>query len=231
MFGIRSDALWVSALLLNLMMVFGIRSTVESDKAPLQAAKTQISSLKQELERTQLQTAVLNAQIEDDRAYVVPLIPEVQKKWKQGDPEEYQLRSLASSLKQSTEEIRIERGSSLIAKAKKAFVQERYDETISMLTRLIQMYPSSVHSLEAHYLLAESLFRVKKTEAALLVAESMIRLYPTSELTGFVMIEVGKALEARERPEDAIEVYSSVLNHFEQSQLRQLALVRKRGLE
>lgn len=231
MFGVRSDAVWVSFLLLNVLVVIGLRSTVGHDPTPLRSAQSQIQKLKDLLKQTELREALLSSQIEDDRAFIAPLLPAAQKRFRKGDREDYQLRSLASVITSSGREIRIERASSLLKRAKAAFHSGRLEEASKLLSQILQQYPSSVHSLEAHYLLSESMFRLGQTEAALAVSESMIRFFPTSELTGFALLQVGQALESRERPEDAVEVYNAVLNHFDQQELQRIAVLRKRALE
>lgn len=183
--------------------------------------KSEIAYLKSDLEKEKFKNDLAKFQFNDFKQHVATLVPQAVKSTS-GKPENFQIRSLASVVTESTE-VKFERASSLFEKAKEAFRTKKFTESNKSFTQLIKLYPESVHLIESHFLLAEGQFQSKDFESCLATVETMVAKFPEHDLTGYAMLRLGKVYETQERPEDAADVYQAVLRSYGDAGLKKQA--------
>lgn len=167
-----------------------------------------LKSMKASVERKELQKDLLENQIEDLQAQVFKHLGE--KKLADWGDRQW-MNSLRSPASVPSLEIQSDR---LMATAKKHFAGQNYHETILALKEVIQKYPASKDIIEAHFLMAESLYVSGQTESCLDMVDQMMQRYPESELTGFIMLRMGQILEKKKRKSEADEVYQAIIRGF-----------------
>ena len=99
-------------------------------------------------------------------------------------------------------------------RAKKLFRDKQFGLAARAFVEFIDKNPFSMDINEAFFLLSESYFQMDDYERCLTTVEKMIELFPESELTGYAMIRMGKIYEYQERPEEAVDIYQTVLLTF-----------------
>lgn len=199
---------FILCLTLGLSWASSIFRDHYSDRKDLQA---EISKLHHGEEKQALKQALLENQLEEMRSHVFQTLDQKsslawsEKQWWAG------LRGPASEnpLKPRT--------AGVFANAKKEFRAKNYAASAEKFRKFIDQYPTSADVVEAHFLLAESLFLSGQPEASLDLIDQMMLRYPDSELTGFIMLRMGQIFEGKNRPEDAREVYETILRQFPQS--------------
>lgn len=174
----------------------------------------QIQKLRNELEQNNLQKDLLVDQLIEFKMDVAKILPGILRQSPKGE-KSYPLRSLASLVMAKDEsyykDSKMRR--SLIA-AKDLFANKKYKEAALSLKKFIVDYPFSINIAESFFLLAESYFQMEDYERSLLTIEKMIELFPQDELTGYAMIRMGKIYELQDRPEEAVDIYQTVLQVF-----------------
>ena len=184
--------------------------------APSKNLQKQIAVLEEEKHRAELRSQLAYDQLAEFKSQVAVILPQAEL---QGPSESnYPLRQLASVVA-SGHPLVIERASSAFEKAKSEFREKHFEDTSALLKDLIEHHPESTHVIEAHFLLAESQYQMGENEKAVGTIETMISLFPESELTGFSLLRLGKIFEKEERLEDAADIYRSVLNNFQQTEI------------
>ena len=199
---------FILSLTLALQYSYGIFREHYSDEKEL---VKQVTRLREDGERETLKQALLENQLENLKGEVLHSFGEKkslawsEKLWWQG------LRAPASAPPV------LARASVLLDAAKVLFRERKYADAGVKLRHLIQDFPTSKDIVEAHFLLAESLFLSGQSEASLDLIDQMMLRYPESEMTGFIMLRMGQILEKRNRPGDAREIYEIVLRQFSSS--------------
>jgi TolA-binding protein len=169
---------------------------------------------------------VLRYQVE-----VSAILPEVIKK-NRNHEDQFPLRTLASTLPGfKNENLELSMQNQKFFLAKKHFNEKNYREAIEKFSEFISRTPFSSNLVEANFLLAESYFQMEDFENCLLVIERMIEQYPSSEMTGYSMIRMGKIYELQDRPEEAVEVYKLVSQSFSDRGIASQAAQSMRNVE
>ena len=173
-----------------------------------------ISELDEYLAQAEFQNQLLKDQMVQFHMEVSEILPQELKKAPEGE-KSYPLRSLASVVNSSDlDTLKVQKAILEFNRAKIQFSKGNYQEARRMFLDFIEKRPFSVKIQEAFFLLAESYFRLEDYERCVLTAEKMLELFPDSELTGFTLLRVGKVYEYNERPEEAVDIYKTVLKSF-----------------
>jgi TolA-binding protein len=215
---------FIMCLTLGLTFSYHVFQNHFSDRKEL---GSEIAALKKQKERQALEQALLQNQLEDLKAHAFQSLG--QKTFLAWDQSQWQssLRSPAS-LRPLKDEVY---SRTLFSEAKSKFRQKAFAESAKKLRQMIDRYPSSKDIVEAHFLLAESLYLTGQQEATMDLIDEMMTRYPESELTGFIMMRMGQILEKKSRRDEALEVYQTISLQFPGSKaLRAQIESRVRGL-
>ena len=181
--------------------------------SPLRYEK-KIEVLQEELAQSELRNELLKDQHIEFQMDVARVLPEAIKKAPKGE-KSYPLRTLASLVfaknKKNYQESQMRRS---FQGAKRLFRDKKFKKSALAFVEFIENNPFSLEINEAFFLLSESYFQMEDYERCLLTVEKMIELFPESELTGYAMIRMGKIYEYQERPEEAVDIYQTVLLSF-----------------
>jgi TolA-binding protein len=202
---------FILCLTLGLQFSYHVFEEHFSDRHDLE--KT-ISALEEQRQRQDLQQALLQNQLEDLKANVFETLG---KKSLLAWNEKQWLAALRGPA--SVSPLERPKSSALLAEAKAKFREKLYADSAEKLKSLINDYPTSKDIVEAHFLLAESLYLSGQTEPSLDLMDQMMTRYPESELTGFIMLRMGQIFESRNRPAEAKEIYETVLRQFPRSEV------------
>ena len=177
------------------------------------------------LETERLRVAWAQSDFAEFRNHVAAVLPTT------GDlVAQYSTRNIASlSESPLTQDVSIEKGTSLFVRAREAFRSGKYDEAIEGLEVLVLRFPNSVHRVEAQFLLAEALFRTQKVEDSVKEIEQMVELFPESDLTGFALLRLAAIHQSRDENEEAKEIYALIQRQFKSLELREQVEVALRG--
>lgn len=196
--------------------VLALNGYIREHFNPTQSLIHKIAALEQAKRQADLRSRLALDQLNDFRSQVAIVLPQaldanVQK-------ESYPLRQLASVVSKG-DPLVIERASSAFEKAKTEFRNKNFEDTAVLLKDLIEHHPDSTHIIDAYFLLAESEYQIGREEKSVETIETMISLFPESELTGFSLLRLGKIFEKQDRLEDAADIYRSVLTNFQQREI------------
>lgn len=211
----RTSAFLVFILTL-LSGFLALNGYVRSAFTPVGPLNKQIASLKEQTREARFRQQLAQDQLRDFQAQVATVLPSALKG--KSVEEGYPLRQLASVVSRG-DALNIERASSAFEKAKAQFRERHFEDTEALLEDLIERHPESTHVIEAHFLLAESQYQMGENEKAVGTIETMISLFPESELTGFSLLRLGKIFEKQDRLEDASDIYKAVLQNFPQPEI------------
>lgn len=225
-----STGLFSSVILLICLAILALRQTGENDVSQAEVLREQLARAERGTAEAEFRERLAYESARETRETVAQMIPDALKNMPT-DSSTYALRSVASVVNSTNADIQIERASSLLERAKGEFRDRKYDQSGARLTKLLRLYPDTLHGPEARFLLAEGYFQTGDFEACIEAVEEMIRLYPESELTGFALLRLGRIYERRDRIEDAAEVYRSVVAHFPQGELRRQAEVSLKAVD
>lgn len=193
--------------------------------------RVKVGYLERAVERERFRAELAAHELAEYRSAVATLIPGALNEATDQDSQ-YRLRNLASVVQApDSDRLPLERASSQFEKGKARFREGSYEEAVVSFKDVIEKFPTSVHVAEAHFLLAEAQFQIKEYESCLATVESMITLFPESELTGFALLRLGKVYEYQDRLEDAIEVYKTVLKSYKDQPLLTQARLSLRAVE
>jgi TolA-binding protein len=211
----RSSVFLVFILIL-LSGFLALNGYVRSSFTPVGSLNHKVASLEQQARQAEFRQQLAQDQLKDFQAQVATVLPSAVKG--KSVEEGYPLRQLASVVSQG-DSLNIERASSAFEKAKAEFRDKHFEDTQALLEDLIEHHPESTHIIEAHFLLAESQYQMGESEKAVGTIETMISLFPESELTGFSLLRLGKIFEKQDRLEDAADIYKAVLQNFPQPEI------------
>lgn len=194
-----------------------------------------IADLKAQVAREQLKNILLHEEKEDFRQEVLAILPEVLHQRGQGE-RGYPLRTLASVV--STTNLMAESLSAsekmahtLLERGKLYFRNHQWGEARGIFQELISRYGFSIHAVEAHFLLAETYYKLGQFYDCVKIIHSMLAQYPHSELTGFAMLRLAEVSAAENRIDEARETYRTILRSFPNRDLASQALDSLRALE
>ncbi len=207
-------------MLILLSGFIGLNGYVRSAFTPVDSLNKQIASLKEQAREAKFKQLLAQDSLRDFQAQVATVLPSAIEG--KSIEEAYPLRQLASVVSKG-DALNIERASSAFEKAKRQFRDKHFEDSEALLGDLIERHPESTHVIEAHFLLAESQYQMGENEKAVGTIETMISLFPESELTGFSLLRLGKIFEKQDRLEDAADIYKAVLKNFPQAEIARQA--------
>ncbi len=209
-----------SAFLVFILILFSgvlsLNGYLHQQFTPVGSLNTKIAQLVEKNREVQFKQQLAQDQLAEFQSQVAIVLPGALKG--KSVEEAYPLRQLASVVSKGNQ-LNIERASSAFEKAKSEFRDKNFEDTTALLEDLIERHPESRHVIEAHFLLAESQYQMGENEKAVETIETMISLFPESELTGFSLLRLGKIFEKQDRLEDAADIYRSVLENFKQPEI------------
>ncbi len=173
-----------------------------------------IAQLQRQVELKKLQAAELQNQIIDFQQQVALQLPALQRI--SPSSKNFQLRSLASITQAPTKQFDL--SATLLDRGQAQFRDKNFTASAQTFHSLINQFPTSPLVIQAHFFWAESLFLSGEQQKCLDVIDQMIELYPEQELTGFIMLRMGQILQARNRGDEASEVYRAVEQNFASNQ-------------
>lgn len=169
-----------------------------------------IAQLEKEVQERELRIAQLETQIVDFQQEVAVRLPALKKLKK--TPQTFQLRNLASVTQRPLEAF--EMSSALSEKARAEFRRKEFKKSAASFSALTRKFPTSPLVVQAYFFWAESLYLSGQHQDCLDVVEQMMVQYPDHELTGFILLRMGQILQARNRGEEAAEVFKTVAQNF-----------------
>ncbi len=225
-----SAGLFCSVMLLICLVIVGLRQSVQRDDGQVALLKKKVAMAERLAAESNFRERLAQDDSRETREMVAQVIPGSLKN-KPKDSTTYEIRNIASVLNSTNSSLQIERASSMLEKAKDEFRAKNFEESNLRLSKLLRLYPDSLHGPEARFLLVEGYFQARDFEACIEVVEEMIRLYPESELTGFALLRLGRIYEGRDRIEDAAEIYRSVVSHFSQAEVKSQAKIALKAVD
>jgi len=166
---------------------------------------------KQQVAKTQLEIAFIKNKHSIFQQEVALLIPGAVN----GSPKAGELRSLASIIPREKMPLNFELGpKELLAEGKKQVVAREFEGGTERLQRLIENYPSSFYQIEAQYLIIEAQFNQGNHDKVVDGVNRMVDLFPENRLTGYALLRLGGVFESRDRLEEALKVYRTILFSF-----------------
>lgn len=220
------NSVFLSFCFFIVTVIVSVHGLVRQGVDPSKAYQHRLEAIEKEKREAEFKAQLAAHELADYQQQIATLLPESSRK-KLDDRGGYLLRQVASVIG-ANDELAIERGSSLMEKAKAAFRKEDFELANSSFQNLIEKYPTSSHVAEAHFLLAEGYFRLGDYDGAVTTIEKMIDIFPENELTGFALLRLGHIFEVKERLEDAGDVYRAVISNFKQSDILKQARISLR---
>jgi TolA-binding protein len=204
------------AILALILAMFYLQAfwTVRDMVNPAPLMESKIAKLEEELERQRLRSLADWTQMENFRQEVAAALPpalrHVTEKMR-----DYPLRNLAAvTMKADDQKLQALAASSLFETGKSLFRKGEYERANRLLEKLIDRYGYATQAIEAHFLLAEGQFQLGHLEEASRTIDKMMELFPESELTGFALLRLGSIFETRDRYDEAVQIYRTVLRSF-----------------
>ena len=176
-------------------------------------------------ENASLHLAVKVAQ-EDALVYsqnVAALLPSISSKEMKGEAG-YPLRQLASVTPSGSTKISDLLSENHLIRGKSLFRDGKFDKAVKEFNVFITKTPYSAEVGEAYFLIVESYFRMANYEESTRWVHQMVALFPENELTGHALLRLGKILEIERRPDEAVQVYQTILRSFPQREIASQAL-------
>ncbi|HRK08810.1 MAG TPA: tetratricopeptide repeat protein [Pseudobdellovibrionaceae bacterium] len=217
-----SGGMFASVLLILAFGFVGLRQLASQGTHDRDALIRQLEVAQQARAQAELREQLALQQVRELGTQVATVLP-AQYRSIAKDARTYQARAIASVTNAPELELKIERASSLLERAKADFRAQNFETSNKRLSDLIRSYPDSIHGPEARFLLVEGLYRSRDFETCIETIEEMLRLYPESELTGFALLRLAKIYELRDRMEDAADVYRSILQNYPQNEIKMQA--------
>ncbi len=175
---------------------------------------TEVNLLKEKLSREQFRRVLQAEQAHAFRQEVARLLPDTMKKVKETE-KDYPIRNLASVVSSAqNESLQSMIAGTLFETGKALFRQGEYAKANRLFKKIIQEHGYSSQVIEAHFLSVEGDFLLGQMDEATETINQMVSLFPASELTGFALIRLGQILEGRDRYDEALQVYRTVLKTF-----------------
>ncbi len=217
-----SGGLFASVMLILAFAFIGLRQLASQGGHDRDALVRQLELAQQARAQAELREQLALEQVRELGTQVATILPSQYRAIAQ-DARTYKARAIASVTNAPETELKIERASSLLERAKADFRAQNFEVSNKRLSDLIRSYPDSIHGPEARFLLVEGLYRSRDFESCVETIEEMLRLYPESELTGFALLRLAKIYELRDRMEDAADVYRSILQNYPQNEIKMQA--------
>lgn len=174
----------------------------------------QIALLKEENEVEAVQRRLAEHKLLEFQMEVAAVLPGFLK-GKEDKAEGYPMRGLASVVsKGQNETLQTQLAKMKFAQAKEKFRKHEFSKAVELFQEFVSRYSYSSHLTEAYFLMAESQFQLQEFDACTKTVEHMLQVFPESELTGYALLRLGKIYEYRDRPEEAAELYKTVLRSF-----------------
>jgi TolA-binding protein len=193
--------------------------------------KVAVEEFKEERDTAEMQLRLLQEEMFSYQQQVASLLPDLPGKDFKG-ARGYPLRQLASTMPSAdSSDLRERLSKAYLLRGKAQFRDNHLPEAIRILSDFIARYPYSPDIGEAYFLLSESYFRAHDFESATKWINKMVALFPSNELTGFALIRLGQIFEFERRPEEAVEVYQTVLRSFPQREVASQAAESIKSLE
>jgi TolA-binding protein len=181
---------------------------------PVPRLSQQISVLEDQLERQQLRTLVDQAQMENFRQEVAAALPPALKKVAEIG-RDYPIRNLAAvTMKGSGVKLQNLAATTMFETGKVLFRKGDFERSNRLMEKLIDRYGYATQIIEAHFLLAEGQYQLGQLESSSTTIDRMMELFPESELTGFALLRLGQIFETRDRYDEAVQIYRTVLRSF-----------------
>ena len=217
---------------LMLTLVFSLTYTFMRYRfSGVEELQLRVSHLQKKLEHEELKSQLVGQQLNEYREQIATLVPEAQEK-ATDQKDSYQLRVLASVVSAPNSDfLKLERATGLFERGKDAFRKGDHEKSAGIFKDLIEKYPESVHVPESFFLMAESQYQLREFDVCVDTVESMITLFPDSDLTGFALLRLAKIFETQDRLEDAVEIYRTVLASYHDNQLIQQANSNLKAVE
>lgn len=165
-----------------------------------------ILTLKNKIEREQLNTAIIKNQFLDFQMTLSQKFPKMIS-----TPE---LNHWKQTIRAPAQDSGFELSSEIMAKGKQLFLEKQYSQASVEFSKLIEQFPVSSSIVEAHFLQAESYYLEGKYDSALDVIDQMMSRFPENELTGYIMLRFAQILKATKHEIEAAEVYHTIIIHF-----------------
>ncbi len=189
-----------------------------SGKHTLQA---QVEFLQSKYDKEKLKNYILSSDFEEYRQMVAENIESPLLKQKKSPEKGYPLRTLASlSVRFPPMVVGPSPASELMREGKELFSYGDYEQAKNSFEKVVNLHDGSVHSIEAHFLLAESFFQMENYEACIDFVNKMVIHFPEHELTGFGLMRLAAIFEIRERGEEAAKIYRTILKNYESNDLK-----------
>lgn len=171
--------------------------------------------LEKEIEHQEFVRTLILGQFSVFRQQVASIVPDMIK-----EKDSLVLRNLASVVqKPDRSKLSLGEMKAHFDDANELFKKAKYFEASRKFQTYLQEYPFSADLPRAYFLLAESQFQLRYFNDCIETIQSMVELYPDNELTGYALLRMGSILEFQDRPEEALEVYKTVLTAFGESNL------------
>jgi TolA-binding protein len=197
-----------------------LHGVIRDRLSPVKILEHKIAQLEHEKQDAEFKATLARYSLSEYQQKIATLIPDAVKG--KTFEESYPLRQLASVVT-NTDQLPIERASSLFERAKNKFREKDYDASDRLFASLIENYPDSIYVVESHFLLAEGQFQLAEFDSTVATVEKMLSLFPDSELTGFALLRLGRIFEKQDRLEDAADIYRAVLSNFNQPEIKKQA--------
>ena len=173
--------------------------------------------LKREVQQSILQKELIEFHFLNFKQEVAEVLPTQIKKIKSQE-KSYPLRTLASvTSKESREAVNDSLGVRFFVAGQNAFSLGEYSKSIKNLEIFIEDYSYSRHAVDAYSLLVESYYQTGDLKKSLSTTELMVDQFPSHELTGFALIRMGTILKENNRPDEASQIFMTVLQAFKKN--------------
>jgi TolA-binding protein len=187
--------------------------------------KREIAQLKESLEDSQFQVAMLNHQMKDLEQTVASVLPA------EKIAKNYPFDSLMKTLRAPASIPAMDLSSVVFERGSKFYNEKKYNLAITEFKKLIEQYPSSALQIEARFMMAESLFMQRDFKKCVDAINDMVLLYPDDVHTGLALIRLGQISEHNNQTEEAQEIYHTVYNNFNDKSLKEQAQTLMKSLE
>jgi TolA-binding protein len=197
-------------LVICLQVYWGVREYVN----PAPRLREQVAQLKAEIDRKDLGLMVRDQNLENFKAHVAATLPPSFEKIA-AKAKDYPVRNLASiSRKGSREKLDDLIAETLFETGKNLFRQKEYIRASRLFEKVINNHGYASQVPEALFLLSEAQYQLGQVEASSATIGRMMDLFPESELTGFALLRLGRIFEERDRYDEAVQIYRTVLKGF-----------------
>ena len=202
---LQGFSLFILVLILGLLQGFHF---LKHHFSGVDEYKKKIAVLEHRIEVERTRSIVALHEAETVRQEVAALLPnQIHNKMNYG------VRKLASVL-QAQEPLPEFNSEILLSQAKEEFRSSRYHMAAPRLKEIVERFPGSRHLPEVYFLLSESYFQMQAVESCVDTIETMVSLFPESELTGFSLLRLSAIYFNRKMDEQAVQVLMTVRNSF-----------------